>query len=539
MKRFFRIMIGLGVIIGIAGFGAVASAADAGSGETAAPAANEGFLIAAEPAAEEHPSDQPKLLSLRDFLLLVRERNEQISYQGSEWAVSREAVKGAHAIFEPALVGSYQYQEDKRRNTVQDLVSQGYYPYFQERSQSYQAAIEGQVPTGAKVRLGYTLKDFVNSIDARYYSIYGVEREAQTVFGASVVQPLLKGRGVAVNTALIRVAEADSDIAYQTYRGQMMRVMSDAIAAYWELSLAREKLVVRKESELNAEGILKQNIARAAAGKIADTEVLEARAGLALRKSLVNEALQAIVSAMNITRSFFSSSTAQDSAEIVPAERLAMEEVKPDFTQSLSTAFKHRAEYLASLRKIEREDIKLIYAENQVWPQLDLKGSYNMNGLDDRPRASWSDAWRRDYETWSVGMELRVPLGGDKKGRSELEATKQRKRQALLELKAVEVSLANAVDTSVRGVSNAWVQARHFADIVEMTRQLLDAEIARFEAGKSNSRILLEREENLNKAKEAYIESLVKYRRALFQLDMAEGTLLVNQGIDVMEVGLK
>lgn len=541
MKRLFRITVWLWMVsIGVLGLGVNSwAAADTGGGEAQPPApALVEMPPLAGPPAGDRPSVKPKRLGLKDFVALVRDHNEQISYQGSEWAISKEAVKGARSIFEPALVSSYQYQEDKRRNTLQELVSQGFAPVYHERSQSLQAAIEGLVPTGARLRLGYTLKDFTNSINDRY-TAFGVDREAQTVFGANVIQPLLKGRGVAVTKALINVAEADSDIAYQTYRGQMMRVMAEAISTYWELALARQKYEVRKESERNAEALLRQNKARAEAGKIAQTEVLEAMAGLALRKSLVNEARQAIVSATNVTRSFFSSSFAQDSAEIVPDSLAAADEVRPDYSQSLATAFAHRAEYLASLRKIEREDVKLIYAENQVWPQLDLKGSYNMNGLDERPRSSWYDAWQRDFVTWSVGMELRIPLGGDKKGRSELEATKQRKRQALLELKAVEVSLANAVDTAVQGVLNGWEQVRQYDGIVEMTRQLLDAEVARFEAGKSNSRILLEREENLNKAREARIESLARYRKALYQLEMAEGTLLANQGIDVMEVGLK
>jgi len=428
MKRLSRITVWLWMAsIAFLGLGVPAWAADETGGETPSPAVVEAIPSPAAdtPDPEEAAVDPlaPKRLSLQDFVQLVREHNEQISYQDSEWAISREAVRGARAIFEPALVGSYQYMEDKRRNTMQELVSQGWAPFFQERSQSYQAAIEGLIPTGARMRLGYTLKDFTNSIDNRY----GLDRESQTVFGANVVQPLLKGRGVKVTTALINVAEADSDIAYQTYRGQMMRVMAEAISTYWELALARQKYEVRQESEKNAEALLKQNMARAAAGKIAETEVLEARAGLALRRSLVNEARQAIVSATNIARSFFSSSIARDSAEIIPADPLSAEEVPPDYRSSLTRAFDHRAEYVASLRKIEREEIKLVYAENQVWPQLDLKGSYNMNGLDERPRASWNDAWRRDYETWSVGLELRIPLGGDRKGRSELEATKQRR----------------------------------------------------------------------------------------------------------------
>jgi outer membrane protein TolC len=208
-------------------------------------------------------------------------------------------------------------------------------------------------------------------------------------------------------------------------------------------------------------------------------------------------------------------------------------EAKQDFADSLSRAFKHRADYLASRKKIEREDIRLVFAENQRWPQLDLKGSYNMNGLTETPRSSWNDAWERDYETWYLGIELRIPLGGDRKSRSELEATRQRKKQALLELKAMEVSLANDTDTAIKGVENVWEQARQYAGIVEMNRRLLEAENAKFKAGKSSSRLLLEREEELNKAKEAEMESLVRYRKSLLQLEMAEGTVLANQGIEV------
>ena len=112
------------------------------------------------------------------------------------------------------------------------------------------------MPTGGKLRFGYTRRDFKNSIDDRY----GVERESQSVIGASITQPLLKGGGIMTTKAGIQVAEADADIAFQTYRGQMMKVIADAIAAYWDLYLAREKYMIRKESEQNAEKILNDNI---------------------------------------------------------------------------------------------------------------------------------------------------------------------------------------------------------------------------------------------------------------------------------------
>ncbi|MCJ7778324.1 MAG: hypothetical protein MUP16_08430, partial [Sedimentisphaerales bacterium] len=75
------------------------------------------------------------------------------------------------------------------------------------------------------------------------------------------------------------------------------------------------------------------------AGKIAETEVLEARAGLAMRKSLINEADQAIVAATNSVRSFFSSSAAESRVGILPDDPLDPAEVKPAFSESLAAAF--------------------------------------------------------------------------------------------------------------------------------------------------------------------------------------------------------
>ncbi|MHB8092114.1 MAG: TolC family protein [Syntrophales bacterium] len=496
---------------------------------------DDGKKQAAVEKAERAPASGVLAMSLRDFVRSVRDKNEQIAYQHAEWAVSRQAVKGAKAIFEPALVGSYQYQDDKRKNTVQEMINQGFAPEFWEDSFSQQLAIEELLPTGGKVRLGFSQRDFSSSVNDKY----GVDKEKQTVVGVSLIQPLLKDGGFKPTMAAIRMAEADRDIAFQNYRVQTMRVMAEAIAGYWDLYLARQKYRVRRESEHTAEEVLRDNIARMKTGRMSETEVLEAQAALAMRKALVSEAKQAIVSALNSVRTYLSSSVSANNVEIEPSEEPHVEEVKKDFADSLSKALALRGEYLSSRKKIEREDIRLAFAENQLWPQIDLKGSYNLNGLTDKFGHPMDDALEREHPTWSLGLEMRVPLGGSKKAASELEATKQRKRQALLELKAVEVSLTNAVDTALRNMENAKEQVLQQAGAVEINRRLLKTESQRFTAGKSNSRTLLEREETLNNAREGEVEGLVRYMKSLYQLELAEGSLLVNQGVDVMEAGVK
>ncbi len=92
--------------------------------------------------------------------------------------------------------------------------------------------------------------------------------------------------------------------------------------------------------------------------------------------------------------------------------------------------------------------------------------------------------------------------------------------------------MANAVQTAIEGIGNARDQVEHAAEAVNMNRRLLEAEQMKFNVGKSTSRTLLDREEDLNKAKEVEIESLVKYQYNLVQLHLAEGSLLAQYDIE-------
>lgn len=477
------------------------------------------------------------LVSLNDYVVSVMRNNEQIAFQDAEWAVTREAVRGAKAVFEPVMLGTYQLQYDKRKNTAQQMMSTfnngGFVlPEFWEDSYSQQLAVEELLPVGGRVKLAYSYRDFSDSVNEGY----GFDKYKQTTLGASISQPLLKDAGVAPTMAPIRIAEADRDIAFQNYRMQAMRVVAEAMSAYWDLFLAREKLSLRRDSARTAEKILHDNFVRLKTGKMAETEVIEAKAALAARRSLVSEAKQAVVAAMNMVRTFLSTSVALAGEEIETVDRPSIEVTHRDFAESLNRSFKLRGEYLAVRKKVEREDVRLAYAKNQLWPQIDLKGSYFLNGLTDRYADPFNDATKAKHPSWMVGLELKIPLGGNKKASSEHAAALQRRRQVLLEVKAVEVSLANSIETALRNVDNSLEQVKEQSGVVEMTRKLLDTETERFRIGKSNSRMLFEREQNLINAREGEAETLVKFMKALHQLDLAEGALLMNRGVEIKEV---
>lgn len=467
-------------------------------------------------------------LGITEFIKLVYERNQKIIVDRLEWEISRELVNRSKAIFEPKLIGSYQREYNDKMNTTEEILSRGYKEDFEEENNYTSAAVEGLLPTGGELRFSYLFEDLNSSVST-------TQDEFQAFLGMNLTHPLLKNAGVDATMVGIRMAQADSEIAFQTYRQNIMLVIARSAAAYWDLHSSQEKYHARKRSVEIAEEILRDNEDRVRVGKMAVTELIEASAGVALRRSLVSEAKQTLVSAIYNARSYFASSGSGGRSQIVTTDPLTIEEEMPDFGYSFWQTVSLRPEYLSAKTKIERENIRLNFAKNQRLPQLDLRASYVLNGLGDYALGSWNSALKTDHESYSVSFEMQIPLVGGRESKSELRAAKHRKAQALHEFKAVEVALMNAVETAIQDVYNTRDQVRYYDEVRHLNERLLDVELARLDAGKSNSRIVLEKEENLNHAIDAQLDSLIRHRRAVLGLGMAEGSLLKEFGIDTME----
>jgi len=474
-----------------------------------------------------------KQLTIPELVELVVKKNEQILSQKMAWLIKKEEVKGSWAIFEPEFVESYQNQYNLQRNTIEESVSRQLTDIYEQKNELYSIGIEGLVPTGAKLNLNYTRQDLSNTL-TRQDPVH--DPQYRVLAGATIVQPILKNAGIKTTMARIRVAESDYATSFQAYRQEMMTVVANAIIAYWDLYFFQELLTLRNDSVRIAQYILEDNQARFKSGKMAEVEIFEAETGLASRQSLENEAMQNYVSAMNNLRSTFSSvSTGKGDDTITTVEKVIRENINLSQEQSLKTAFSLRPEYLSSRQKIEREKIRIAFTENQLWPQLDLKASYGLNGLGASLGSAFNEMSDGDFNSYSIGVEIRFPLFGGKKNRSELAAMKLNKSRALLEMKSIEVGLANAIDTAIKNVHNTAIQEKFAAKIVDLKKRLLDVEMARREAGKSHSRLILEKEEEYTNAKEEELNKLVNYQKAILGLKYQEGSLLAQYRVDIIK----
>jgi len=498
-------------------------------------------LVALIASPSTHAAEAPanpvttNAISLHDFVQLVIQRNESLHARVLEFEISEKRYRGEQGIFEPELTLSYDRVENERENTAEQRRSSGV-RVFTEENNIYNAGIEALVPSGAKVRLGYTLRDLRNNLqDPTLGTIVtnGSRGEFQTFAGISLTQPVLKNAWLSATKASIRVAALASDVAFQEYRRQMMLVISTAEASYWNLYMAQEQVRFFQESVRLAEGLVADNQARVDAGKGSELEVLEARAGLALRKSKLSEADQKYYENVYQLRTLLAMSAGGTTEVLQAIDQPGRAVQTAPFIQSGQLALEKNPDYLSQLKKMKQEDIRVAYAKNQRLPQLDLKASYGLNGLGPDPGSSFEDVQERGYPSWSLGAELRIPLVGGIKVRNELGAAKLRKQQALVTLRDTETQVLNAIETALRKVASAQQSAANYRDVVNFSTRLLETELARLDAGKVTSRRVLEVDAGVFEARNSVLEAQVQYERAHLELELVQGTLLESRNLDL------
>ncbi len=493
------------------------------------------FLNIVLAAADVGDEPEENRLSLQEYILQVLEQNQNLAaqrlgYQASLWEQKRES-----AIFEPELVASAGRQYLERENTVEQERSQSS-RIFVERTNEYNAGIEGLLPLGTRYRFGTKLENISNSLTSFLSDLDTFEDEFRTFSGFTVTQPLLKDAGTGVTMAKIHLAEAASEIQYQELRRRIMMLIAQAETLYWDLVNAQEQVRMRNESVVAAKQILEDNQARVKAGKMSELEVLQAQAGLAVRQSQREKALQELYAARSRASTLLSELTNLENGNIIAEDKpVVNRQVQEELDDEIRFALENHPDYIAQKKTIEQQQIRLRYAENQRWPQLDLVASYGVNGLGDSPNDAINDITRRDYETWSITLQLRVPLGGNQRSKAEVMANRLHKQQALLGLKNMEIELVNQLKVLHEAVQVARNQLQYYQTVTEFNSELLENELQRLEAGKSDSRKVLELEEDLVESKTAEIESLVSYQKAQVELALNQGRILHRHKIEIAD----
>lgn len=503
---------------------------------------------AASSGAPDSNTNQVVKLTLHDYLQSVMEHNQDLQAQMFGAESSRRKWKAEHGIFEPQLDVSATRVANRRTNNIQQQAQLGGQSLFDERNNIYDTSLETLLPTGGKVRLGYTLSDLVNNVNP-YGGVLSTTnnfytQQYQTFVGATFTQPLLKNAGFGATLAKLRLAAADSEIGFQEYRRQLMVTVAQAENAYWNLYFTQEQLQFFDNSVAVAQNVLDDSQHKLKAGQGAELDVMEAQSGLALRQTKRNEALQNYYDALaNLQSLAGNAPTPQLGGPRDPTIRVVDAPTETNaimsYVDGFDDALSLNPDYLIQKQKTEQEALRLGVAKNQLLPELDFKAAYGYNGLGSSPSESWSVAQSQDFPSWSLGLELTIPLAGNIKGRNLVHAAKLDLKAAYAKLASTQTKIANHLSAAIRK-TRAWHQSiQSYRTVVHYNQELLQTDIARLKAGTIDGHKVLEVEADLLDAKQNLANAMVQYEQSDLEVELASGSLLKTRHMDVTRAELK
>ena len=165
------------------------------------------------------------------------------------------------------------------------------------------------------------------------------------------------------------------------------------------------------------------------------------------------------------------------------------------------------------------------YDQNQLWPELDVFGSYGYNGSGLEFSDAFYDVQQMGRKLWSYGGRITVPLS-NAKARNSYKADKANLQQLVLSLKQLEQNTMILIDNDVGTIRANYDQVQATRAAREYQEAALEAEQKKLESGKSTTYTVLQVQRDLTTARGNEIQALDTYNKSLSQLSLHEGSTL-------------
>jgi outer membrane protein TolC len=347
----------------------------------------------------------------------------------------------------------------------------------------------------------------------------------------TVSQPLLKGAGLAANRSALEQARLGIDRSGQVYRGTMMDIVRDTEVAYYELHFTRRQLVVRRLSLEAAQRLLSENSAKRDEGVLTDLEVLTAEVGVATQQRSVLLAEQQLHNAEDALRALIGQFELD--APLGETAFVGATETAPTVEDTFARAKTAQPEFLAQQAVIEQLRVQLESVRRNRLPQLDLSTTLGYDAQRRTASDAIDDLPGSDGYNWQVGLELVYPLGARGERARLIQATNDLSR-ARLQQRQLEQDILVRARSSVRAVDTSREAVRVATLASELSEKQYELEKARFDAGLSTARRVLDAQADLDDARVALLSSQVDLLTAFANLRRLEGLSL--EGYAVAEI---
>jgi len=482
-------------------------------------------------------------LTLKDALARALKSNLELELETSNRLLARERTRSALGFYDPTLVFSPAW------NTVRSPTSsvlQAGSSVFTLRTDAWTAntSLQQNLIGGGNVTVSFNgNKTTTNSSYVFLNPFYS------SVFDLRFSQPLWRGFRQTAADHQIRLSRLDERIADAQFRQLAADVVYRVSVQYWQLALAIETHEAIRQARDLAVRQREETLRRVEAGLLSSVAVTSADAEVALRDRDRFQAEVGISSAQNALKNLLAAGpadpiwqltvlpvdTPDSNGEVLPlADAIAMALARrPDIEQLRRR--EDQAQIEQRFESLERRPAVNLVLDGSAGGQAgtvisDGSGNAFSDTSAGGPLDSLAQSLSFRYPSWTVGLELRLPLRN--------RAAQAAFATASINLRRTQVQIRTAEQAVVVDVRNAWeaipAQKRGL-DAAILTRQLSERELAgeteRFQAGFSTVFEVLRHQRDLTSARVEELRAKVSYELALTALNRAMDTLIDEAGL--------
>lgn len=512
-------------------------------------------------------SSDPLPLSVSEAIARALTNNNDIEVSRTDVKISETTIRSRLGIFDPVFSVSPNFSHSQTTGNpgtndfrVNSSLSQfisaggGSYTAFLNNSRTENAFAQAQASSGS-----------VSGGSAIYTSSLGI----------NYTQPLLRNFGIDSKRQAVKIARKQLQQTDTDFRLQATGTIASVQRTYWDLVFALRDQQNQVANLNLAKENLRQIEARIAAGAAAPLAKAEVETELANREGLLLTATQQVSIAENALKLliFRDPTSTEWNQTIVPTDKPAFGLDPVILDDAMKDAMDNRYELRRLKIAAEINKIDISYFKNQTKPQIDLTSSFSFDGLSRGgastassfvPQFSGNDEilrqkinllfapgsqilnplievpgtpsylsggfnrslanmFRSDSPNYSIGLTISFPFR-NRTAKADLDAAKLNTDRIAALTRGQEQSIIVEVRNAVQSVETSRQRVLTARRARESAEIQLDGERKLYDAGRSTTYLLFQRENSLANARNSEIRAETDFNKALAELQRVTAT---------------
>lgn len=476
-------------------------------------------------------------LSLEECTRIALEHNLGIQISRLDPQLAQFTLSGSYADYDPRL----SFGARHTYNLAPGGFDENGRPFqgTENEADSINSALTGLLPWGLNYNLGMNANDssFTQSLFDTNGVFIGRSNPIETTTANAGIftmsQPLLKNFWIDGTRLQIFLDKKQLKITELGLQDKVITAVTQVEEAYYNLIFQDENIKVQQKALELAERLVAENRRRVEVGALAPLDEKQAESQAAASRADLLDAQANRETAERVLKALLSDDYNEwMDVHIQPSEALLAIPQTLNLQDSWRKGLTQRPDLLQARITVEQQTRTVSYRKNQLYPQLDLVGSFGYSASDIEFSGALGQISSRGNPNYSYGVAVTLPLANTG-ARNSYKSAKVTKEQLQLQLRQVEQGALISIENSMANarISYERVSVTHQATLY--ADDALKAEQTKLEKGKSTSFVVLQLQSNLTAARSAEIRALADYNIALARLAQNEGSTLERRNIDL------